>query len=281
MKTDLFLVLTIIVALTCSCTGNRTDSSEGDALADSLADSLLTDTVDTEEELVAETPMPVSADELFADFVFNFASNGKLQLQRIAFPLKMTMPNGNKEIERKQWKTDHLFMQNDFYTLILNSNKQKALVNDTSVKTAVVERIDFTRHMIRQFFFDRQQGRWMLRSVNEQPVREHPNASFLLFYEHFATDSAFQSESIAEEVRFTGPDPDDDFSQMEGVITPDTWPAFAPLLPADVFYNIVYGPLTTVSNRAVFMIRGIANGQELEMTFLRKGAKWILTSLNT
>lgn len=281
MKKDLFLLLATIVALVCSCTGNRPSTTEGEALADSLVVSSQTDTIDTEEELVADTPMPVSADELFADFVFNFASNGRLQKQRIAFPLRVNTANGEKILSRKQWKTDHLFMRNDFYTLMLNSRKQLTLVNDTSVRTAVVERIDFSHHQVRQYFFDRRQGLWMLCSINEQPIQEHPNSSFLAFYEEFATDSAFQAACIADEVRFTGPDPDDDFSQMEGVITPDTWPAFAPILPADIIYNIVYGQPVATDSRVVFMIRGIANGQELEMTFVRKGNRWKLTSLST
>lgn len=50
----------------------------------------LTATPDTTEAMAAveEEPMvPATADESFADFFYNFASDEKLQLSRIVFPL--------------------------------------------------------------------------------------------------------------------------------------------------------------------------------------------------
>ncbi len=88
-------------------------------------------------------------------------------------------------------------------------------------------------------------------------------------------------ESLTETVTFVGPDPDDDFSEMEGVITADTWEAFAPELPADLFYNIIYGKNQEEGDSKVFVLRGIANGFELQLTFKRKGDKWKLTKLIT
>ncbi len=88
-------------------------------------------------------------------------------------------------------------------------------------------------------------------------------------------------ESLTETVTFVGPDPDDDFSEMEGVITADTWEAFAPELPSDLFYNITYGKNQEEGDSKVFVLRGIANGLELQMTFKRKGDKWKLTKLIT
>ena len=60
------------------------------------ADSTRTDTIvgdtatrDTLESIIEEQPMPKAADELFDDFVFNFAANRKLQFARIKFPLEV------------------------------------------------------------------------------------------------------------------------------------------------------------------------------------------------
>ncbi len=61
-------------------------------------------------------------------------------------------------------------------------------------------------------------------------------------------------------MKFTGPDPDDDFSTMTGDIEPETWPAFAPQLPHGMIYNIIYGQKYTESSQKIFVIRGIANG---------------------
>ena len=68
---------------------------------------------------------------------------------------------------------------------------------------------------------------------------------------------------------------------MEGVITPDTWEAFAPKLPKKMIYNIIYGEPRKEGNTKLFVLRGIANGMELEMTFHRTNGNWRLTKLST
>jgi hypothetical protein len=67
---------------------------------------------------------------------------------------------------------------------------------------------------------------------------------------------------------------------MEGVITPDFWEAFAPELPHGTIYNIVYGHPHSHSNTKIFVLRGIANGLEVEMTFHREHNQWRLTKLS-
>ena len=94
-------------------------------------------------------------------------------------------------------------------------------------------------------------------------------------------DSAFQVKSINKTVTFISPDPDDDFSMMEGVITPDTWSAFAPTLPSKVLYNIVYGKPKPVENDMIFLMRGVANGLEQELRFKKVGGHWLLMKMAT
>ena len=112
-------------------------------------------------------------------------------------------------------------------------------------------------------------------------MEENANASFLTFYKRFTTDSVFQVQSINEMVEFVGPDPDDDFNVMEGVITPDTWEAFAPQLPEKVLYNIVYGKPETKGNKKIFLMRGVSNGLEVELRFKKVGSKWLLMKMTT
>ena len=119
----------------------------------------------------------------------------------------------------------------------------------------------------------------MLLEVKTEPMASNPNASFLEFYHKFVTDSVFQTESLNATVQFVGPDPDDDFARMEGILTPDTWPAFAPELPDRMIYNIVYGKPTKESAQKIFVMRGIANGLEVEMTFRRDDGQWKLMKL--
>lgn len=74
-------------------------------------------------------------------------------------------------------------------------------------------------------------------------------------------------------------DPDDDFSTMTGEIEPWQWPSFAPELPHGFIYNIIYGHKYKGSNQRIFVLRGIANGFETELTFKKTNGEWKLTKL--
>ena len=273
-----FFCLTLLVA----CGGNKTNTTEEEIPADttmSAADSIAAD--EAANDPLANLPLPKAADELFDDFLYNFAASRKLQMERVMFPLKKVNGNKVEKIDRDHWRMERYFMRQQYYTLLFDSEKHMEVVKDTSVNHAVVEMIYFNTGAVVQHIFDRLRGAWMLTSINTIPISGSNNASFLEFYSHFSTDKEFQEESLSETIQFEGPDPDDDFARMEGVITPDTWEAFAPELPQKMIYNIIYGQPRPEGNRKVFVLRGIANGMEVEMTFVRKNDTWKLTKLNT
>lgn len=273
-----FFCLTLLVA----CGGNKTNTTEEEIPADttmSAADSIAAD--EAANDPLANLPLPKAADELFDDFLYNFAASRKLQMERVMFPLKKVNGNKVEKIDRDHWRMERYFMRQQYYTLLFDSEKHMEVVKDTSVNHAVVEMIYFNTGAVVQHIFDRLRGSWMLTSINTIPISGSNNASFLEFYSRFSTDKEFQEESLSETIQFEGPDPDDDFARMEGVITPDTWEAFAPELPQKMIYNIIYGQPRPEGNRKVFVLRGIANGMELEMTFVRKNDTWKLTKLNT
>lgn len=263
-----------------SCNGKQTSTSDGVSddfvVAETVDDTLETDTL---EQLIAEIPMPRAADSLFDDFLFNFAANRKLQMERVAFPLP-TIRNGDTTlVARNDWKTERFFIHQDFYTVLFDNVQQMDLVKSTSVGQAVVEKIYFNTGAVIGYLFKRIKGAWMLLEVKTEPLASNRNASFLKFYHQFVTDSVFQTESLSSTVQFVGPDPDDDFAQMEGILTPDTWPAFAPELPDRMIYNVVYGNPRQDSDQKIFVMRGIANGLEVEMTFIRTDERWQLVKL--
>ena len=275
----LLALLTIVCFSSVGCTGKK-PASDADTLA---SDTTVADTqaMDSTEKLIEETPMPKAADELFDDFVFNFAANRKLQLSRVHFPLPVYRNEKVvKTIDKKHWKMEHFFMRQDYYTLIFDNRKQMNLVKDTTIDHVIVEKVFYRKKVVQQFLFNRINGQWMMTSINYKPMYSNKNASFLKFYGKFATDSTFQAEHLHNPVKFVGPDPDDDFSTMTGDIEPETWPAFAPKLPSSMIYNIIYGQKYNESNQKIFVIRGIANGLETELTFKRIGGKWMLTKLN-
>ena len=282
-KLSFLSVLLAVLTVVCFTSVGCSDKKPAQVHDSTSVDSVITDTqtVDSTEKLIEETPMPKAADELFDDFVFNFAANRKLQMKRVHFPLPVYHNDKLvKSIGKRAWKMEHFFMHQDYYTLILDNQKQMNLVKDTAIDHVVVEKVFYAKKKVQQFLFNRINGEWMMTSINYKPMYSNMNASFLKFYGRFATDSAFQAKHLHNPVKFVGPDPDDDFSTMSGDIEPETWPAFAPQLPHGMIYNIIYGQKYAESNQKIFVIRGIANGMETILTFKRVHGKWMLTKLN-
>lgn len=275
-----FVVLNVVLLLLFSCTGKKAGQTV-EVPTDSVIDSTDLAVTDTMELLITETPMPRAADAMFDDFIFNFSANKKLQRERIVFPLRTIEGGETRLTEKNQWKMEHFFMRQGYYTLLFNGDKQMSLMKDTAVNEAVVEKIQLRKNRVMNYHFLRIKGAWMMTEVNVTPLEENANASFLKFYQRFVTDSVFQEHSINETVQFVGPDPDDDFSMMEGVITPDTWEAFAPTLPSKLLYNIVYGKPKPAGDEQIFLMRGVSNGLELELRFKKVDGRWLLMKMTT
>jgi hypothetical protein len=268
------------VLLMFSCTGNKTQRAV-EPTTDSVADSVDSIPMDSLERLIVDAPTPKAMDELFDDFVFNFAANKKLQLTRVIFPLSVVKPGKSEKIEKKHWDMERFFMRQGYYTLFFNSDDQMALMKDTSITQAIVEKILLKKDVVKDYIFNRIRGAWMLREIREMPIAENADSSFISFYKHFVSDKAFQVKSLNKTVTFVGPDPDDDFSTMEGLVTADTWEAFAPQLPEKTIYNIIYGKPQQAGHEKIFILRGIANGLEMELRFKRVNNRWLLMKMTT
>ena len=279
-KGVLIIVCAIVACMICFSSAGCSDKKPT-VVADS--DSVQTDSLeaitDTLDQIIAEAPMPKAADELFDDFFFNFAANRKLQMKRIVFPLPVVNGSDTTFVPKKRWKMEHFFMHQDFYTLIFDNLRQMNVVKDTTIGHVVVERINLPRRHVRQYVFDRMSGQWMMTTVVNTTMHNNQNASFLSFYHKFVNDTTFQVASINDPLEFTGPNPDDDFGSMEGILAPEQWLSFAPELPNSTIYNILYGQKYSESNQKIFVIRGIANGLETELTFRRKNGQWKLMKL--
>lgn len=273
-----FAACMLMLTWTTGCSDKKPVAADS-VVVDSLP-AVDTAAVDTMDQLISEQQMPKAADELFDDFIFNFAANRKLQMNRIKFPLKVVDGDEVSYIKKGQWKMEHFFMDQGYYTLIFDNMKQMDLVKDTSINNVVVEKVYLGEEKVKKYMFERLGGRWMLTSVQTNAMIQNTNASFLAFYQRFASDPDFQLESLNNPVMFTGPDPDDDFSTMTGEIAPETWSAFAPELPSGFIYNIMYGQKYTEGNHKIFVMRGIANGMEMELTFKKIDGKWKLTALS-
>ncbi len=278
------LPLTAAVLLLAGCGGgqnrvNTPDNIDDDSLTAIARESIKLSEEEERDELIAQEPLPQSADELFDDFIFNFASNKRLQMERITFPLLVNSGAKKEYIQPEKWQMEHFFMHQGEYTLMLDREEQMELMQDTALIDVALEKIFLDESFVRQYLFSRASGRWMLTEIRNQTLPRNANAQFIAFYQHFATDSVFQRESLAEEIVFQGPDPDDDFSEMEGVITPDFWDAFSPELPQRILFNIVYAPADPQSQQKILVIRGISNGLEQMLTFRMQQGRWVLVKL--
>lgn len=280
MKKLFFGFLLFVVC--CMACFTSTSCSDKKSVADSLMlDSLAIDSqaTDTLERVISEEPMPKAADELFDDFLFNFMARKDIQYSRIVFPLHVEEGGKTTIIEKRQWKRERFFQNQDFYTLLFDNQKQVELQKDTAVNHAVVEKIYLDKRYVKQYIFNRKNGQWMMTSIKNSSFSGTPNASFLDFYSKFVSDSTFQIASIADELYFSGPDPDDDFANIEGILLPEQFPSFAPPMPKGMIYNIIYGEPKYGSNTKIFLIEGIANGIQQELIFKRINGCWKLYKL--
>ncbi len=277
----------LMLGMTIGCKDKKpevvTDSLSNDTVV--KADTVDTVTIDTIPEdamdsLISATPMPVTADELFDDFLFNFTANKKLQYERVMFPLQVTDGDSVTTIERNDWNHERYFMKQEFYTLIFDDESQLELAKDTRLDSIVIEKINLQSKSVEQHVFRRINGQWMLSEIVLNNTYQSPNRSFLDFYEKFASDSLFQIQSMNEPVSTVLPDPDDDYSTIEGEFYPEQWPDFKPLdFPSDMIYNILYGQQYRKSRQKLFVLRGISNGLEAEMTFKQIDGRWKLVKL--
>lgn len=285
-KYPVFIVFIIAVATMCF---TATGCSDKKPVADTIGtDTTGTDTTgmdtmaeDTLESIIAATPMPKAADELFDDFIFNFAANRKLQFKRIRFPLLVKDGDKASYVDKSRWKMEYFFMRQGYYSVLFDNERQINLVKDTTIKHVVIEKIYLTQSAVKQFIFDRIGGLWTMTAINNSGINQNANASFLRFYQRFSVDSAFQVRSMNSTVEFTSPDPDDDFNSQTGVIVPEQWSSFMPaLIPKRIIYNIIYGQKYASNKQKVFVIRGIANGLEEILVFRNFDGAWKLVKFN-
>lgn len=282
MKKTFYLLLGMLATtmfFSTGCTNKNPDATDSLSL-----DSLLEDTLsnDTLSQMIEEENMPAAADELFDDFFFNYAASRKVQKERTKFPLPVDSWGKATTMEEKDWKREHFFMQQGYYTLIFHKATQMKMVKDTAINEVTVERINIKKNSVTRWHFARIRGLWYMNAMTHMSLAKHEDANFIRFYQRFATDSTFQKHALAESISFTGPDPDDDFSTMTGEIMPEQWSMFVPWMPSGTLYNIKYGSKPyPQTNTRLFYVRGIANGLQMDMVFTRKGNNWQLEKVNT
>ena len=239
-----------------------------------VADSLLVEEV--EEELI----VPVSADESFTDFLYNFATNERLQLRRILFPLPYYMDNKKDSVSKEEWVHDPLFSQQEFYTMLYDNLDDVELEKDTASTSVRIEWIDLKAHKMKRYYFERLYGWWKLEAIDDATMTKEDDGQedFYEFYERFANDSVFQASRVIDPLPFIAPDPDDDFQILETTIQKAQWFTFQPKLPTEFLTNINYGQRLDEHSRVrIIELRGFGNGFSNTLYFRCRNGEWKLT----
>lgn len=189
MKKAFLLIVCVcvaMVAVTTGCTSKKVDGDDSTTTDSTAAEDTDTvDSVDSATEVIAATPMPKAADQLFDDFFFNFIANKKLQMNRIKFPLPVVNGTKTTELTRGNWKMDYFFRKQGYYTLIFDNEKQMKFSKSTDLDSVIVEKIHLKRGTIEQYWFDHQDGSWKLNQIRNITFKDSYNASFYTFLSHF------------------------------------------------------------------------------------------------
>lgn len=266
-----FCLFTFLV----SCGNKKVNTNPFTTIAD-MVDSVNHKT-DTLQQTELEKPKPIEADELFDDFIFNYASDDALQMQRTVFPLPFYDRDTPRKIEKSSWKHDYLFSQQSYYTLLFDEEDDLDLVGDTTLVSVQVEWIYLKNRMVKRYYFERKQGMWMLEAINLREMELDEDENFVEFYTRFVTDSLYQSKHISRPLQFITIDPDDEFSILETTLDVNQWYAFRPMMPVDKLSNINYGQRNEdLSHTKILKVNGIGNGYSNIFYFRKRKQEWEL-----
>ena len=275
------IVATLFLCLLFSCKGGKIeellDFDDEEEVADSV-EAFVGDTLHLFDE--PEEP-PVTVDELFDDFLYNFMEDAKFQGQRIAFPLPCRDGEEVEPLDKQEWAHHNRFHKLEFYSFIYEREQDFQLTKDTAARSVDVEWIDLQNERMEKFLFNRQEGRWMLTGVEKERNDNTPNGDFLKFYAKFVNDSIFQRESLAQPVRLILTSEDGEEEPQEEWLSPDDWSSMRGDLPlsAKQLVNIDYGQAIISQNRKTLLIEGASNGFMMKFTFDKRGDDWKLIEM--
>lgn len=204
---------------------------------------------------------PTEADELFDDFVFNYASDTTLQRQRTYFPLPYVVDGEQRVIKGVEWEHDSLFLRQNMYLLLFDRETDMDIVGDTALTKAKVEWFYLKNQYVKRYNFERNRGIWMLTHVDQYRMENEDRNGFRRFYARFVTDSLYQRTHVRNPLPFITLDPDDEFDILETTLDINQWFAFRPAFPMDSVAVIDYGQKHDgMSTNKIVKMNGIGNG---------------------
>lgn len=271
----LFLSVVFCFAL-ASCTNG--EEKKDDNNSDQQTE--IEEVAEQKDTVVVTTPPveipPKKADELFDDFVYAFMHNQKFQHSRIVFPLTNYVEGQDEPIDSKLWKHDPMYSEHELYMTISPNAKVEQMAKDTSINFVLVQEINPVNEAVKQYTFERKKSEWKLTEINHTTVENLEEGSdFMSFYCKFTTDSTFQMAHVSPIIDINVQN-DEDEERLEGNISAEQWPQFAPILPKDELMCVRYGKNYASSNKRIVNIDSPSGDAGISMIFEKKDGEWLL-----
>jgi len=270
----------LLVMATTSCGGSKKKIDPFETLTqqiDSLSAGMDTNVVDTAP--VRPEVIPATADESFADFFYNFASNERFQHSRIVFPISYYKGKEVTRIAKDEWKYDPLFSREPVYTVLFDKEEEMEMEKDTAVRSVQVDWIYLKDRKVKRYYFQRINDSWFLEAINKEKLAhvEGGKEDFFDFYYRFANDSVFQSERLANPLSFVTVDPEDEFQILETTLDEGQWFSFRPPLMKERLTNVHYGQEAVPdTDTKIIEFKGFGNGFSNTLYFECQGGEWWL-----
>ena len=177
-----------LLVLMASCGGGQKKVDPFAALTEQI-DSMKVLPDSIQDTTVVEEQIPASADESFADFFYNFASDAKFQRSRVVFPFSLYKGKQVKRIQKEEWKHDPLFSREQAYTVLFDKEEDMEMEKDTSMHSVQVDWIFLTEKKIKRYYFERKKDSWFLEAINVEKMAEEHDGNCLLYTSPSPRDS--------------------------------------------------------------------------------------------
>ena len=274
-----FILLCCLMCTCFSCMEQKKRTSSDEQPTEIVDTMEMTSLVEEDTLIVVEEIIPVTADESFVDFFYNFSSDEKFQHSRIVFPLSVYQEDSVVRYQKEDWSFDTLLSNEEVYTVMFDTESDMELEKDTSSHSVQVDWISFDSLKVKRYYFERKQDTWYLEAINFDKFKsyEADQEHFIDFYTRFAEDSVFQAERVNDPILFITADPEDEFQIVETTLEKGQWFAFCPPIPKGGLTNIHYGqPNLPTSPVKIIELKGLGNGFSNVLHFHRRKGIWKL-----
>lgn len=274
-----FIGLIGLLCMLSSCGEQKKHKSPIEQPVEKVDTMVVTPQVEEDTLIVVEEVIPVTADESFVDFFYNFASDEAFQSKRIIFPLPYYQEDQVARFQKEDWMYDPLFSQEEVYTVMFDTEDEMELEKDTSSHSVQVDWICLDSMMTKRYYFERKEDQWYLEAINADKIKDYKGKqeSFIDFYLRFVEDSLFEAQRVQDPLLFVTADPEDEFQIVETTLEKGQWFAFRPPLPKKQLTNIHYGQTNVPDSPVKIMeLKGFGNGFSNVLHFHCRQGAWKL-----